>query len=226
MTLHLEAISCGYGDTLVHRNLSLTLPAGQITAIVGRNGTGKSTLARLIAGDLPLADGAILLEDHEIGPLPAHARARRGIVTMPQSGMVFDTLSVRENLQLTRGDPHEIAKMARIFPRLHERMSQRAGSMSGGERKILGFARALLGNARVLVLDEPSEGVQPENIEKMQTLIMAKKQAGTAILLLEQNVSMIVAVADRVQAIDAGGFTFVLERPHITRAAVVEALEI
>lgn len=226
MTLQLDAISGGYGDTLVHRNLTLTLPAGQITAIVGRNGTGKTTLTRLIAGDLPLAGGTILLDGHEIGQLPAHDRARQGIVTMPQTGMVFDTMSVRENLQLTRGDPHEIAEMAQIFPRLDERMTQRAGSMSGGERKILGFARALLGKGRVLVLDEPSEGVQPENIQKMQTLIMAQKQAGAAILLLEQNVSMIEAVADRVQAIDAGGFTFVLERPHITRAAVVEALEI
>lgn len=226
MTLHLDAISGGYGDTLVHRGLTLTLPAGQVTAFVGRNGTGKTTLARLIAGDLPLAAGAVLLDGHEVGRLPAHVRARQGIVTMPQTGMVFDTLSVRENLQLTRCDPHEIARMAQAFPRLGERMTQRAGSMSGGERKILGFARAMLGKGRVLVLDEPSEGVQPENIQKMQALIMTQKQAGAAILLLEHNVSMIEAVADRVRAIDASGFTFALERPHITRAKVVEALEI
>ncbi len=226
MTLQLDAISGGYGDTLVHRNLSMTLPAGQVTVVVGRNGTGKTTLARLIAGDLPLAAGTILLNGLQVGQLPAHARARQGIVTMPQTGMVFDTLSVRENLQLTHGDPHEIAQMIQMFPRLGERMIQRAGSMSGGERKMLGFARAILGNGRMLVLDEPSEGVQPENIQKMQTLIIAQKQAGAAILLLEQNVSMIEAVADRVQAIDAGGLTFVLERPHITRPAVVEALRI
>jgi ABC-type branched-subunit amino acid transport system ATPase component len=226
MILHLDAICGGYGDTLVHRDLSLLLPAGQITAIVGRNGTGKTTLARLIAGDLPLATGVIRLEGKEIGHLSAHARARRGIVTMPQTGMVFDTLSVRENLQLTGGDPGEIATMAQTFPRLGDRMTQRAGSMSGGERKILGFARAMLGKARVVVLDEPSEGVQPENIQKMQALITGQKVAGAAILLLEQNVSMIVAIADRVQAIDTDGFTFSLERPHITREAVIEALEI
>lgn len=226
MTLQLDAISGGYGDTLVHRNLSLTLPVGQITAIVGRNGTGKTTLARLIAGDLPPAAGAIMLGGRQIGQLSAHARARQGIVTMPQTGMVFDTLSVRENLQLTQGDPHEIARIAQMFPRLDERMTQRAGSMSGGERKILGFARAMLGKARVLVLDEPSEGVQPENIAKMQALITSRKKAGAAILLLEQNVSMIEAVADRVQAIDADGFSFVLERPHISREKIVRALEI
>lgn len=226
MTLQLDAVSGGYGDTLVHRNLSLMLPVGQITAIVGRNGTGKTTLARLIAGDLPLAAGTILLGGRQVGQLPAHARAREGIVTMPQTGMVFDTLSVRENLQLTQGDPHDIARIAQMFPRLDERMTQLAGSMSGGERKILGFARAMLGKARVLVLDEPSEGVQPENIAKMQALIIAQKEAGAAILLLEQNVSMIEAVADRVQAIDAHGFSFVLERPHMTRDKIVRALEI
>lgn len=226
MTLQLDAVSGGYGDTLVHRNLSLTLPGGQITAIVGRNGTGKTTLARLIAGDLPLAAGTLALDGQNIGPLAAHARARRGIVTMPQTGMVFDSLSVLENLQLTQGDPQEIAQMAKVFPRLQERMAQRAGSLSGGERKILGFARAILGKGRVLVLDEPSEGVQPENIEKMQNLIASRKEAGAAILLLEQNVSMIEAVADRVQAIDVGGFSFVLDRPHITRDRIVRALEI
>lgn len=226
MTLHLEGVSGGYGDTLVHRNLSLTLPDGQITAIVGRNGTGKTTLARLIAGDLPLTAGTLALDDQHIGSLAAHARARLGIVTMPQTGMVFDTLTVRENLLLARGDPHEIAGMAHVFPRLEERMTQRAGSMSGGERKILGFARAMLGKGRVLVLDEPSEGVQSENIEKMQALISSRKEAGTSILLLEQNVSMIEAVADRVQAIGAGGFSFVLERPQITRERIIRALEI
>lgn len=226
MILQLEGVSGGYGDTLVHRNLSLTLPGGQITAIVGRNGTGKTTLARLIAGDLPLAAGTLAMNSQDIGPLAAHARALRGIVTMPQTGMVFDSLSVRENLQLTRGDPHEIAQVTKLFPRLQERMAQRAGSLSGGERKILGFARAILAKGRVLVLDEPSEGVQPENIEKMQALITSQKSAGTSILLLEQNVSMIEAIADRVQAIDAGGFSFVLEGASITRERIVRALEI
>ena len=226
MTLQLDAISGGYGDTLVHRNLSLTLPGGQITAIVGRNGTGKTTLARLIAGDLPLAAGKLALDGQQIGPLSAFARARRGIVTMPQTGMVFDSLSVRENLQLTRGEPHEIARMTQVFPRLAERMGQRAGSMSGGERKILGFARAMLGKGRVLVLDEPSEGVQPENIAKMQDLIATCRDMGAAVLLLEQNVSMIEALADRVHAMDAGGFSFMLEHPAITRDRIVKALEI
>lgn len=226
MTLQLEAITGGYGDTLVHRDLSLALPAGQITAIVGRNGTGKTTLARLIAGELPLLGGAIRLAGYEIGGLPAHARARRGIVTMPQTGMVFDTLSVRENLHLTGGTPDQIARIAQAFPRLGERMPQRAGSMSGGERKILGFARAMLGNGQVLVLDEPSEGVQPENIQQMQAEITARKAAGAAILLLEQNVSMIVSIADRVHALDTKGFTFTLERADIARDAVLAALEI
>ena len=145
---------------------------------------------------------------------------------MPQTGMVFDTLSVHENLILTGAGADRIAALTRHFPRLAERMAQRAGSMSGGERKILGFARAVLGQGRVLVLDEPSEGVQPENIHRMQALIDEARQAGCAILLMEQNVSMVCAVADRVLAIDVGGPVFALEKPQITRAAVMAALEI
>lgn len=226
MTVQLDKISGGYGDTLIHRELSLSVAAGEVVAIVGRNGTGKTTLARLITGELPLAGGVIRLGDRPIRPLAAWGRARAGVVSMPQTGMVFDTLSVHENLLLSGATPAQIAAITRHFPRLAERMTQPAGSMSGGERKILGFARALLMPGTALVLDEPSEGVQPENIARMQALIDAKRQAGTAVLLLEQNISMILAVADRVLAMDVGGLTFALEKHQINREAVLSALEI
>jgi branched-chain amino acid transport system ATP-binding protein len=226
MTLQLERIRGGYGDTLVHRDLSLTVASGEVVAIVGRNGTGKTTLARLITGELPLAGGAIQLQGATIGGLGAWARARRGLVSLPQTGMVFDTLTVRENLMLTGAEAAQIAAVTQRFPRLAERQSQRAGSMSGGERKILGFARAMLARGGALILDEPSEGVQPENIHLMQALITERKRSGDAVLLMEQNISMILAIADRVLALDVGGFTFTLERHEIHRAAVLAALEI
>ena len=226
MTLRLEHISGGYADTLIHRDLSLSVASGEVVAIVGRNGTGKTTLARLITGELPLAGGDIHLGDLAMGGLAAWARARGGIVSMPQTGMVFDTLSVRENLLLTGADVDQITAIAGRFTRLSERMNQTAGSMSGGERKMLGFSRAVLGRGAALVLDEPSEGVQAENIELMQTLVDERRRAGTAVLLMEQNISMILAVADRVLAIDVGGFTFALEKHEIRRHAIVAALEI
>ena len=126
---------------------------------------------KLITGELPLAGGDIHLGDLAMGGLAAWARARGGIVSMPQTGMVFDTLSVRENLLLTGADGDQITAIAGRFTRLSERMNQTAGSMSGGERKMLGFSRAVLGRGAALVLDEPSEGVQAENIELMQTLV-------------------------------------------------------
>lgn len=226
MSLQLDSVSGGYGDTMIHRALSLDVRAGEVVAIVGRNGTGKTTLARLIAGALPLAAGTIRLGARPLEAMNGWARARAGIVSMPQTGMVFDGLSVRENLVLSGADADAIAAMIERFPRLGDRLEQRAGSMSGGERKILGLARALLMPGRALILDEPSEGVQPEAIDRMQALILARRQAGGAVLLLEQNVSMILAVADRVLALDVGGFTFALTGPEMTRAAVLAALEL
>lgn len=226
MSLEVDRISGGYGDTLIHRDLSLSVAAGEVVAVVGRNGTGKTTLARLITGALPLSGGTISLRGRALGRLPAWDRARAGLASMPQTGMVFDTLDVRENLALTGADVAAIAEVTRCFPGLAGRMAQTAGTMSGGERKILGLARAVLAGGAALILDEPSEGVQPENIGRMQDLIAGRKRAGAAIVLLEQNVSMILALADRVVALDTGGITFALAAHEIRREAILSALRI
>ncbi len=226
MTLSLTNISGGYGDTLIHRDLSLTLNPAQVLAIVGRNGTGKTTLARLITGELPLTAGQITLNGQDIGTSPAWHRARSGIVSMPQTGMVFDSLSVGDTLALTGASASDIAAICRHFPRLGERLTQIAGSMSGGERKILGFARAMLFPGSVIVLDEPSEGVQPENIARMQALIADQSGAGKSVLLLEQNVTMVEALAQRVVALDSHGISFTLEQAQISRSAILKALKV
>ncbi len=224
MILQLEDVSGGYGDTLVLRAITLDLAPGQVLGVIGRNGTGKTTLARLIGGDLRPARGRIVLEGRDISALPPWERAKAGISVMPQTDMVFDALTVAENLALI--GQVELGAIGARFPRIVERLGQLAGSMSGGERKILGFARAMLSPARLVVLDEPSEGVQAENIAHMQTTIAQARDRGMACILLEQNIAMVEALADSVIALDSGGVVYRAQGAQINRAAMLEAISL
>ncbi len=226
MTLHLVSLAGGYGDTLIHRDLSYKIPKGHVAGVVGRNGMGKTTLARLLAGFLPLQAGQVFLDDQDLSPWPAWRRAQAGIATMGQTGFVFDRLSVCENLALTRARPQELDAMLALFPRLKQRSQQVAGSMSGGERKILGFVCTLLLPSQVLILDEPSEGIQPENIAKMQKCIQAQSDAGKSVILMEQNIAMIEAVAQSALLITGRGKTQTLEGPDLRRANLLQALQL
>jgi len=224
MILRLENVSGGYGDTLVLRGITFDLAPGKVLGVIGRNGTGKTTLARLIGGDLRPSAGRIVLQDRDIGALPPWERAKAGIAVMPQTDMVFDALTVAENLALMgRVDLGEIGAR---FPRITERLGQLAGSMSGGERKILGFARAMLSPARLVVLDEPSEGVQAENIAHMQTTIAQARDRGVACILLEQNIAMVEALADSVIALDSAGIVYRAHGAQINRAAMLAAISL
>lgn len=224
MILRVDRLSGGYGDTLVHRGLSFDLAPGQVLGVIGRNGTGKTTLARLIGGELNAAGGQIMLEGRDITRLPPWERARAGIAVMPQTDMVFDALSVAENLALL--GPVQLGPLGARFPRITGRLHQQAGSMSGGERKILGFVRAMLSPARLVVLDEPSEGVQAENIVHMQTTIAEARARGTACILLEQNITMIEALADTVIGLDSGGVIYRATGGRISRKAMLEAISL
>ncbi len=224
MILQAEGLSGGYGDTLVHRGLSFELAPGQVLGIIGRNGTGKTTLARLISGELRAAEGQIRFNGRDVTRLPAWERARAGIAMMPQSDLVFDARTVAENLALL--GPVTLEPLATRFPRITGRPGQLAGSMSGGERKILGFIRAMLSPARMVVLDEPSEGVQAENITHMQTTIAEARARGIACILLEQNITMIEALADSVIGLDSAGIVYRAARPQISRAAMLDAISL
>ncbi|MEC7763252.1 MAG: ATP-binding cassette domain-containing protein [Pseudomonadota bacterium] len=224
MILELENVSGGYGDTLVHRDLSLRLAPGKVLGVIGCNGTGKTTLARMIGGEIPFASGRMMLEGREVTKTPSWTRAKAGVVRMPQTDPVFDALTVAENLALL-GDV-QLGALGIRFPRIAERMDQVAGSMSGGERKILGFVRAMLTPAKVIVLDEPSEGVQPENIAHMQTSISDACGAGSACILLEQNISMVEALADEVIALDSGRIVYHASGADISRDAMLKAISL
>lgn len=201
--LEVKGLCGGYGDTQVIFDVDLRLAAGECLGVVGRNGVGKTTLARLIQGGLPPMGGDIMLNSVSVAALRPHRRRRLGLGYLPQSGMVFDDLTVRENLSLSAAHCGPEAYFER-FPRLAERLDQPAGTMSGGERKILAFVRTMIEDTSVLVLDEPSEGVQPENIEKMAACMRDRMTNGAAILICEQNLTLLKAVASGFLGLDGG----------------------
>lgn len=205
-----EDLVCGYADTVVVRGVTGRVAAGQVLGIVGRNGVGKSTLLKALAGFLPLTSGQVHWRQRSLAGVPPHQRLAAGIAYAPQENVVFGELSVAENLRLHLPAQDEAGYQARYaalfaaFPRLTERLQQRAGLLSGGERKLLSFARTLGLQAQLALLDEPTEGVQPENIERMARLVAHMTSAGHGFAIVEQNLSFIEQVADQVLVLDHG----------------------
>lgn len=204
--LQFDDLVCGYDDTMVLRGLSGAVGPGRVLGVLGRNGVGKTTLMRALAGFLPLRKGAVLLGGRDLARALPHQRLALGMAYAPQEDVVFGDLSVQENLwlHLDDRDPDRYAACLAMFPRLVERTSQRAGSLSGGERKLLSFTRTLGLRAALSILDEPTEGVQPENIERMVALVRARKAQGASFVIVEQNLEFLLAVADDLMAIDHG----------------------
>lgn len=201
-----DGLGGGYGDTQVLRQISAQVAPGEVLGVIGRNGVGKSTLLRLLGGALPAMTGVITLNGQRLDGWPAHRRQRAGLATMPQERLVFDPLTVRENLTLHRAD-RSLARYTALFeqfPRLQERLGLPAGRLSGGEKKLVAFARTLADEAPVTLLDEPSEGVQPENLARMAACIRARRQAGAAFVIVEQNLSFLLPLLQQVLVLDHG----------------------
>ena len=223
--LSFDDLKCGYGDTEIIHGISGQVSSGQTLGVFGRNGVGKTTLSRVLIGEIPTLSGSITLNGASVSKDVTHVRRRKGMSYMPQTGMVFDNLTVRENLSLSSStadqDPY-----FELFPRLAERLDQKAGSMSGGERKILSFVRVMLEETDVVILDEPSEGVQSENIERMQACILEKQKSGCACVLVEQNLTMLMAVTDTYLGLDSGRVVFEGKRESCLRDNLLEVLSI
>ena len=206
--IRLDGISAGYGDITVLRDLSFQAQAGQITCIMGRNGVGKSTLLKCIMGLVPARSGSVTLDGTELQSLAAHQVPRLGIGYVPQGRRLFGRLTVAENLEiglLTRKKgPQTRDYVLELFPRLRERLSQIAATLSGGEQQMLAIARALCLEPSVLLLDEPTEGLQPSMIALIREVVIGLRKTGVAVILVEQRVKAVLDMADCIAFMDQG----------------------
>jgi branched-chain amino acid transport system ATP-binding protein len=207
--LQVDGVHTYYGDSHVLHGVSLEVRAGEAVALLGRNGVGKTTLIRTVVGFTPPRDGSVRLDGEAIHRLPPHAIARRGVGLVPQGRRIFAPLSVGENLLLgARRGPFTTARVHELFPRLRERQGQGGGTLSGGEQEMLAVGRALMTNPRLLVLDEPSEGLAPLIVREIGRLLLRLKQEGLSILLVEQNVRLALRVANRVYVMSKGQIVY------------------
>ena len=206
--LKLDKISTGYGPIQVLFEFSLEARAGEVLCLMGRNGAGKTTAMKAIMGLLPLSGGQITLDGKPISTLPAHQVPKHGIGYIPQGRRLFTELTVAENIQIglmARGKgPATRERVLDMFPRLRERLDQRAETLSGGEQQMLATARALCLEPRVLLLDEPTEGLQPSMIQLIRETVQTMRAAGVAIILVEQRIEAVLSLADRVAFIENG----------------------
>jgi branched-chain amino acid transport system ATP-binding protein len=201
-----------YGDSYVLQGVSLSLAHGAVVAVLGRNGVGKTTLMRTIIGFTPPRRGRVLLAGEDVTQLPAYRIAQAGIALVPQGRRVFASLTVRENLDLAYGRSARDGRSVEwtldsvldLFPRLRERLGNRAGTLSGGEQQMLAIARALIAGPKLLLMDEPTEGLSPYLVEEIRQLLLRLKQSRLSILLVEQNVALALAVADLIYIMDKG----------------------
>ena len=206
--LRLERIDCYYGAVQVLKEVSLQVAPGEILGLLGRNGAGKTTLLRAIMGLLKPRAGSIAFDGAELTDLSPHQVPRLGIAYVPQGRRLFSGLSVAENLRmglLVRGSgPDTLERVLGLFPVLGERLGQRAGTLSGGEQQMLATARALCLEPRLILLDEPSEGLMPSLVDTLLETLAALKANGVAVLLVEQKVEAALRVADRVAFLENG----------------------
>lgn len=211
--LSVSGLVAGYGGITAIKGIDLDVNDGEIVTLIGSNGAGKSTTLRTISGLIRARAGSVRFRDEDIGRLPAHKIVALGISHVPEGRGVFQTLSVLENLHIgayTRRDAEvdsDLARVYELFPRLHERRTQHAGTLSGGEQQMLAIGRAMMARPRLLLLDEPSMGLSPLLVETIFATVQQISQQGATILLVEQNAAMALEIADRAYVLESGTIT-------------------
>ena len=208
--LEVKSVTLHYGAAIALRDVSLTAVPGEVTSILGRNGVGKTSLLRAVTGVHPISSGAIIFEGADISRLPSYERARRGICSVPQGRDIFPLLTVRENLEtgfavLPRGQRKIPDEIFELFPILKTMLTRRGGDLSGGQQQQLAIGRALVMRPKLLVLDEPTEGIQPSIIKDIGRVIALLRDRGEmAILLVEQYYDFARELAQRIVVMDRG----------------------
>lgn len=206
--LKLEGISTGYGPVQVLYDLNLEARPGEVLCLLGRNGAGKTTTMKAIMGLLPLSTGRVVLDGDDVSVLPSHEVPKRGIGYIPQGRRLFTEMTVAENIDIgllaRRKGKDTRERVLDMFPRLRERESQRAETLSGGEQQMLATARALCLEPSVLLLDEPTEGLQPSMIQLIRDTVVTMRDQGVAVILVEQRIEAVLSLADRVAFLENG----------------------
>ncbi|MCY1212262.1 High-affinity branched-chain amino acid transport ATP-binding protein LivF [compost metagenome] len=204
--LEVEGLHAHYGKSHVLQGVSLTVGEAELVTLLGRNGAGKSTTLKSIAGAVTPTKGRVRFQGADIAGQPPHRIATRGVCLVPEHRGIFKLLTVEENLLLglRRDSPWQLADIYRIFPRLKERRRNGGGQLSGGEQQMLAIGRALMNHPRLLILDEPVEGLAPVIVEEIVAQLKTIKAAGVAILLVEQNLEVCVQLADRHYIVEQG----------------------
>ena len=209
--LALEALNAHYGPSHVLQGVDLDVPDGAIVTILGRNGVGKTTTVRAVMGLVPPSSGRVLLGDADIAGWPPHRVARAGVAYVPEGRLIFPDLTVRENIRVAERRPARmwpLPKLFELFPSLRERAGNKGAQLSGGEQQMLAIARALVSDPKVLLLDEPSQGLAPLVVRELAGVIRRLSADGVTILLVEQNMKLAEAVADRLAIMVKGRIVY------------------
>ena len=213
--LKIRNLNAWYGPSHILQGIDLEVNKGELVCLVGRNGAGKTTTVKSVAGLIPKATGSVVFEEEELLGLPAHARFERGLAYVPEERRIVPGLTVRENIRLgllasplRKKEAQVIEEIAETFPRIKERLDQQAITMSGGEQQMLAIARAVVSKPKLVLLDEPSEGIMPLLVEEMFRYFKHLKETGVTILLIEQNVELALRIADRAYILDQGEIVF------------------
>jgi branched-chain amino acid transport system ATP-binding protein len=228
--LELKDVHTFYGAIHALRGVSMTIDDGEIVTLIGSNGAGKSTTLRTISGLLRPRQGEILLRDRRLDGMPPHQIVGLGVCQSPEGRHVFGRMTVQENLEMgafarrdRAGLPAEYDRVYTLFPRLRERMAQRAGTLSGGEQQMLAIGRALMAAPKILLLDEPSMGLAPILVEQIFDIIKTINKQGTTVLLVEQNALMALSVADRGYILQTGEIVLTDTAAALGKNAAVRA---